>query len=166
MPCAPDSTQVLPFDLGSAVESAHRLLSSRADTRLEALDGEGRHARTAEIDRARAYYREVLDWIERRRPNTDPDRVAALDARAEATHAEQTRRLAEIREKHQARWDITPYRLCPSWGGDQTLVAGKTGQLTGLTTWLHGRILARRQPSVAHFPYSPRCLGSRLARHW
>jgi hypothetical protein len=111
LPCAPDSTQVLPFDLGSAVEAAHRLLSGRADTRLRTLDGEGRHAHTAEIDRARAYYREVLEGIERRRPNTAPDRVAALDARAEATRAEQTRRLAEIQEKHQARRDITPYRL-------------------------------------------------------
>jgi hypothetical protein len=37
--------------------------------------------------------------------------LAALDARAEATLAEQARRLAEIREKHQSRLDITPYRL-------------------------------------------------------
>jgi hypothetical protein len=111
LPCAQDSTHVLPFELGSAVEAAQRLLSGRADTRLKTLDGEGGPARAAEIKRARAYYREVLEGIERRRSSTDPERVAALDARAEATRAEQTRRLAEIREKHQARWEITPYRL-------------------------------------------------------
>jgi hypothetical protein len=111
LPCAPDTTQQLPFDLGPAVEAANHVLDRRAHTRLQTLDGESRHAQTVEIDRARAYYREVLDGIERRRPNTAPERVAALDARAEATRAEQTRRLAEIQEKHRAGVDLTPYRL-------------------------------------------------------
>ncbi|HEY8718972.1 hypothetical protein [Pengzhenrongella sp.] len=111
LPCAPDPTQQVPFDLGPAVEAANGLLSRRAGGRLETLDGESRHARNAELDRARAYYREVLEGIERRRPNTAPERVAALDARAEATEAERARRLAEIQERHRARVNLTPYRL-------------------------------------------------------
>jgi hypothetical protein len=111
LPCAPDTTQVLPFELGSAVEAVHQVLTARADARLAALDDDGKAARAAEITRTKAYYREVLDGIERRRANTAPDRLAALDTRAEATRAEQARRLQEIREKHQARFELTPYRL-------------------------------------------------------
>jgi hypothetical protein len=111
LPCAPDTTQQLPFDLGLAAEAVNQLLARRAGARLETLDDESRHARTAEIDRVRAYYQEALDGIERRRPNIAPERVAALDARAEATRAERARRLAEIQEKHRAGVDLTPYRL-------------------------------------------------------
>jgi hypothetical protein len=108
---APDSAPVLPFDLDRAVDAAHDLLSSRAGQRLDTLGEDARHARAAEIARTEAYYRDVLDGIERRRAGTAPDRLAALDARADATRQERARRLAEIGEKHQARLELAPYRL-------------------------------------------------------
>lgn len=106
-----DSTSVLPLDLDRAVDAAHDLLRSRAGLRLKALDEDGRHARSTEIARTEAYYHDVLDGIERRRATTTPDRQAALDSRADATRQERSRRLAEIKEKHQARFELTPYRL-------------------------------------------------------
>jgi hypothetical protein len=107
----PDSASRLPFDLDRAVNAAHTLLHARAAARLDTLAEDGHQARTAELARTEAYYRDVLDGIERRRAGTAPDRVAALDARAEATRQERTRRLAEIQDKHRARLDLTPYRL-------------------------------------------------------
>ena len=106
-----DSASRLPLDLDRAVDAAHTLLRARAAARLAALAEDGHQARTVEIARTEAYYRDVLDGIERRRAGTAPDRVAALDARAEATRQERTRRLAEIQDKHQARLELTPYRL-------------------------------------------------------
>lgn len=106
-----ESTPVLPHDLTRATDAVHDRLRTRAADRLTALDDDGNHARTSEIARTEAYYRDVLSGIERRRANAAPDRVAALDARAEATRGERGRRLAEIREKHQARFELTPYRL-------------------------------------------------------
>lgn len=53
----------------------------------------------------------MLAGIERRSATAAPDRRDALDARAEATRQERTRRLAEIRDKHQASHTLTPYRL-------------------------------------------------------
>jgi hypothetical protein len=106
-----DSTSVVPIDLDRAVNAAHDLLRSRAGRRLDTLDEDGRHAQAAEITRTEAYYHDVLAGIERRRTDAAPDRQAALDSRAEATRQERSRRLAEIKEKHQARFDLTPYRL-------------------------------------------------------
>ncbi len=106
-----DRTSVLPFDLERAVDGAHDLLRARAGRRLDTLDEDGRHARATEIARTEAYYRDVLAGIERRRADAARDRQAALDARADATRQERSRRLAEIKEKHQARFDLTPYRL-------------------------------------------------------
>ena len=107
----PDSASRLPFDLDRAVDTAHAQLHTRATVRLDALAEDGHQARMAELARTQAYYRDVLDGIERRRAGTAPDRAAALDARAEATRQEQTRRLAEIQDKHRARLEPTPYRL-------------------------------------------------------
>jgi hypothetical protein len=107
----PDSASRLPFNLERAVDAAHTLLHARAAARLDALAEDGHQTRTAEIARTEAYYRDVLDGIERRRAGAAPDRVAALDARAEATRHERTRRLAEIQDKHRARLELTPYRL-------------------------------------------------------
>ena len=110
-PTEPDSTPVLPVDLDRAVNVAHDLLCGRAARRLGVLDDDGRHARTTEIARTEAYYHDVLAGIERRRADAAPDRQTALDARAEATRQERSRRLGEIQEKHQARFELTPYRL-------------------------------------------------------
>jgi hypothetical protein len=106
-----DSTFVLPFDLDRTVGAAHDLLRSRAARRLHTLAEDGHHARAAEIARTEAYYHDMLAGIERRRGDAAPDRRAALDSRAEATRQERDRRLAEIKEKHQARFELTPYRL-------------------------------------------------------
>lgn len=110
-PVAPDSAPVLPFDLDRAVDAAHGSLAELARQRLTTLDDDGRRARADEIQRTESYYRDVLDGIARRRAGTAPDRIAALDARAEATRAERARRLAEIRDKHEPRLTLTPYRL-------------------------------------------------------
>jgi hypothetical protein len=107
----PGSASRLPFDLDRAVDAAHTLLRARAATRLDTLAEDGHQARATEVARTEAYYRDVLDGIERRRAGTAPDRVAALDARAEATRQERTRRLAEIQDKHRAHFELTPYRL-------------------------------------------------------
>ena len=102
---------MVPIDLDRAVNAAHDLLRSRAGRRLDTLDEDGRHAQAAEVTRTEAYYHDVLAGIERRRTDAAPDRQAALGSRAEATRQERSRRLAEIKEKHQARFDLTPYRL-------------------------------------------------------
>ena len=111
LPAGPDSTPVEAFDLDRAADTAHDLLRSRAARRLDTLAEDGRHARATEIARTEAYYRDVLAGIERRRAGAAPDRQAALDSRAEATRQERSRRLAEIKEKHEARLELTPYRL-------------------------------------------------------
>jgi len=110
-PDARDTTAVLAHDLRSATRIAHQVISTRAAARLKALDGDAHGARATELARTSAYYREVLEGIERRRANTAPDRLAALDARVAATRAEEARRLGEIRDKHRARLEVKPYRL-------------------------------------------------------
>jgi hypothetical protein len=98
-------------DLEAAVAAGHRMVDAQAAKRLSTLSIQAGTARDEEALRARAYYAEALAAIERRRAGAPADRQQVLDARAEATLAEQARRLEEIAEKHQVRHRITPYRL-------------------------------------------------------
>lgn len=103
-----------PADLSrvmAALGVAHRVIDARATQRRAALAGQSGGALEAELARAEVYYRDVLATIDSRRTKADADRRELLDARAEATGEERSRRLAEIREKYQAAHEIRPYRL-------------------------------------------------------
>lgn len=103
-----------PADLSrvmAALGVARRVIDSRATQRRTALAGQAGGALEAELARAEVYYRDVLATIDSRRAKADADRRELLDARAEATGEERSRRLAEIREKYQAAHEIRPYRL-------------------------------------------------------
>ncbi len=97
--------------LTPAIGQAHRIISAGAERRQSGLSGQVAKAFDAELERAGAYYRDVLATIARRRENAPADRIELLNALAEATREERARRLAEIREKFQPAHEIRPYRL-------------------------------------------------------
>lgn len=97
--------------LTTAIGQAHRIISAGAEQRRTGLSSQVAKTFDAELERAEAYYRDVLATITRRRENAPADRIELLDARAEATGEERARRLAEIREKFQPAHEIRPYRL-------------------------------------------------------
>ncbi|WP_250291788.1 hypothetical protein [Frankia sp. CiP1_Cm_nod1] len=101
----------LPPDLVRAVREAYRLIDARAAVRSAVIAKDAEDERAAEIRRVERYYSDALASIARRRATAGADRVAMLDARAEATRAERVRRLAEIEDKHRSRIDIRPIRL-------------------------------------------------------
>jgi hypothetical protein len=105
------SRRVLPMDLSDAVAAAHALVEEAATARRGELGRHSRRAREQELARASAYYDAALDTIERRRETADEERRALLEAQAEATRVERTRRLREIEDKFRPRHEIRPFRL-------------------------------------------------------
>jgi hypothetical protein len=103
--------RVLPIDLPRAIAAAHEQLRRRADARQESLAIQARRSLASELQRADAYYDTALESIERRRGSADADRLRMLDAQAEATKLERTRRRREIEEELTARHEIKPFRL-------------------------------------------------------
>ncbi len=103
--------RVLPIDLPRAIAAAHEQLQRRADARQESLAIQARRSLASELQRADAYYDTALESIERRRGSADADRLRMLDAQAEATKLERTRRRREIEEELTARNEIKPFRL-------------------------------------------------------
>lgn len=102
----PPAENLLP-----AIGHAHRLMDSAAVTRRVVLTAEVSGGFEAERARATAYYADAIVGIERRLAAATPDRAAVLGERLRATREEQSRRLAEIAEKYEARHVIRPYRL-------------------------------------------------------
>ena len=102
--------RVLPADHNGAAAAAQTLLEQRAGERLAALTRQARGPREAEVVRIRDYYRAALESLARRRATAPADRQAMLDARADATRAEQERRLAEVEEKFQGRVETRWFR--------------------------------------------------------
>lgn len=102
------------LDLGTvtaALGHAHRIIDARAKNRRTSLSGQSVKAFAAELERAEAYYRDMLATIERRHANAPPERKELLAARTQAVREERARRLAEVREKYQPAHEIKPYRL-------------------------------------------------------
>lgn len=102
---------VLPADRSQAASAAHVLLEQRADERLSTLARQSVGARDAELTRVRDYYRAALDALARRRAAAPADRQSLLDARADATRAEQERRLTEVEQKFRGSTSIRWYRV-------------------------------------------------------
>lgn len=103
-----------PVDRGmvaAAIGQAHRIIDARAERRRASLSGQAAKALEAELERAEAYYRDMLATIERRRANAPAERGELLAARAQSVREERARRLAEVREKFQPAHAIRPYRL-------------------------------------------------------
>jgi len=103
--------RVLSIDLPRAIAAAHEQLRRRAGSRQESLALHARRSLASELQRADAYYDAALESIERRRGSADADRLRMLDAQAEATRLERTRRRREIEEESTARHEIKPFRL-------------------------------------------------------
>ncbi len=94
-----------------AIAAAHRLMDTAALARRQVLAAEVRDACQSERGRAVAYYADAITAIERRLATAPADRRAVLEERLRSTREEETRRLAEIAEKYEARHVIRPYRL-------------------------------------------------------
>lgn len=97
--------------LTSAIGEAHRTISAGVERRRACLSGDIAKSMEAELERAQAYYRDVLAATAKRRASAPADRWELLDARVDATRDERGRRLAEIREKFRPAHQIRPYRL-------------------------------------------------------
>ncbi|MGH2947671.1 MAG: hypothetical protein ACRDPC_15705 [Solirubrobacteraceae bacterium] len=103
--------RTLALDLSLALPAAHMQLEQRASARQASLGVHARRALESELARADGYYQGALESIERRRSKADGDRVRLLEAQADATRAEHTRRKREIEHEHRARHEIKPFRL-------------------------------------------------------
>ncbi len=110
-PAGEDAPPELGGDVEAAVTQAHRVINAAALARRAALAGEVSGAYQAERARAAAYYADAIAGIERRLATAPGDRKAVLEQRLRSTREEETRRLAEIAEKHAASHTIRPYRL-------------------------------------------------------
>jgi hypothetical protein len=106
---APDLTG--PGDVWGAVAEAHRLIDAAALARRAELSDGVRDVYQAERNRAVSYYADAVAGIEKRLASAAAGRKAVLEERLRATREEETRRLAEIAEKHAASHTIRPYRL-------------------------------------------------------
>jgi hypothetical protein len=101
----------LEADLTAAVSAAHERLEQRARTREASLGLHARRALESELTRADAYYDAALESIARRQANAPADRARLLEAQAESTRAERTRRRREIQDEYRPRHAIRPFRL-------------------------------------------------------
>jgi hypothetical protein len=110
-PADADAASELADDVRSAAAEAHRLIDAAALARREVLAEEVSGAYQAERARAVAYYADAIAGLERRLSAAPEDRKAVLEQRLHSTREEETRRLAEIAEKHAASHTIRPYRL-------------------------------------------------------
>ena len=105
------SARPLTANLPAAVAAAHGLIERRALERGKALAAHAQRAMLAELARADAYYEQALASIDRRRATAAPDRARLLDAQAQATRAERSRRRREIEDEYRPRHEIAPFRL-------------------------------------------------------
>ena len=109
---APDRRhRKLPADLALAIPQAHEQLERRAGERQRSLAVHARRAWESELARADAYYQSALESIARRRAAADLERARLLDAQADATRAEHTRRRREIEHEYEPSREIRPFRL-------------------------------------------------------
>jgi hypothetical protein len=103
--------RTLEANLPPAISSAHQRLEQRALARQGSLAQHARRAMDSELTRADAYYGAALESIARRRARAPADRARLLDAQAESTMAERTRRRREIQYEYRPRHEIRPFRL-------------------------------------------------------
>jgi hypothetical protein len=101
----------LPADLPLALRGAHEQLERRARVRRDVLAMQARRAAESELARADAYYGGALDSIERRRASAPAGRLRLLEAQADATRVEHSRRRREIEDEFHARYELHPFRL-------------------------------------------------------
>ncbi|MDP9387118.1 MAG: hypothetical protein M3Q48_04135 [Actinomycetota bacterium] len=101
----------MPGDVDTAAAAAARHLAARGEPRLAELGRQAQRACHEELARAEAYYAAALAAIGRRRAGAPPERARMLDAQAEATRIERSRRLAEIEEKFGPRLAVRPFRM-------------------------------------------------------
>ncbi|HZD70359.1 MAG TPA: hypothetical protein VFA45_16100 [Actinomycetes bacterium] len=109
---APDSShRALTPDLAVALARAHERMVERALARLDVLARRAQAPLREELAQTDAYYQAALQALAKRREQAEPDRQRLLDARAEATRVEHTRRRAEIQEKFRPGHQVRPFRL-------------------------------------------------------
>jgi len=126
------------FDV--ALRAASARLEERAAVRLETL---GKHSAALLMDEqvlAEAFYAAALESIAERRQAAQPERQAMFDGQAQATRAERARRLREIEDKFEARFEIRPVRLHLIWAPAMympvTVRRGDRGYALELVWWL------------------------------
>jgi len=107
----PRDRPLLAGNLESALGLAHSMLIERAEARRRELATQAGELLAGELARADAYYQAALESIEHRARRADDTRRELLTARAEATRAEAARRRAELVERHEATYEVQPFRL-------------------------------------------------------
>ncbi len=108
----PDTShRALTPDLAVALARSHERIVERALARLDVLARRAQAPLRDELAQTDAYYQAALATITKRREQAEPDRQQLLDARAEATRVEHTRRRAEIQEKFRPSHQVRPFRL-------------------------------------------------------
>ncbi len=103
--------RALTPDLAVALARAHERIVERALARLDVLARRAQAPLRDELAQTDAYYQAALTAITKRHEQAEPDRQRLLDARAEATRVEHTRRRAEIQEKFHPSYQLRPFRL-------------------------------------------------------
>ena len=111
LPVPDTSHRALIPDLAVALARAHERIVERALARLDVLARRAQAPLREELAKTDAYYQAALAAITKRREQAEPDRQLLLDARAEATGVEHTRRRAEIQEKFRPGHQVRPFRL-------------------------------------------------------
>jgi hypothetical protein len=111
MPAPDTSHRALIPDLTMALARAHQGIVERALARQEVLARQAQAPLRDELAQTDAYYQAALAAIAKRREQAEPDRQRLLDAQAEATRVEHTRRRAETQEKFRPGHQVRPFRL-------------------------------------------------------
>jgi hypothetical protein len=111
LPVPDTSHRTLTPDLAVALARSHERIVERALARLDVLARRAQVPLRDELAQTDAYYQAALEAIAKRREQAEPDRQRLLDARAEATRVEHTRRRAEIQEKFRPGHQVRPFRL-------------------------------------------------------
>ncbi len=111
LPVPDTSHRALTPDLAVAIARAHERIVERGLARLEVLARRAQAPLREELAKTDAYYQAALAATAKRREQAEPDRQRLLDARAEATRVEHTRRRAEIQEKFRPSHQLRPFRL-------------------------------------------------------
>ncbi|MEX0659842.1 MAG: hypothetical protein WD080_11970 [Egibacteraceae bacterium] len=102
-------------DLAAAVARTHDAAEAQARARRDRLAAMAEEERQAERARAEDYFAAALQVLARRQETADAERRELLEAQADATRAERTRRLREIDEAFRPRHELRPYRLHLVW---------------------------------------------------
>lgn len=134
------SHPALEVDLMFGIGAAHREVEERTGRRLQVLAGQVAHIRKDEQALAESYYTTALESIEERRQTATPDRQRQLDAQAETTRAEWSRRKQEIAQKFEPQRQLRPVRLhliwVPAMSVPVVIRRGGQGFPFELTWWL------------------------------